>query len=178
MGAKILNDCRVYDTATKEWSESLVMNGVVPPTNREKSTGVLYKDSIIVYGGYYCCCDDEREVIYNDIYIFNTKSMLWSKPNISEENSPPRFAHTSTIHEDQMLVFGGISSTTPTKYLPSLTQNRHQLPLEPQDLDQQPHLVVTPHLRLPSFPQTRPHRQHPPPLPYCIRRREQRVDFQ
>lgn len=54
LNTSVLNDCVIYNTATEEWSESVVVNGELP-SNREKSTSVLYKDSIIVYGGYFCC---------------------------------------------------------------------------------------------------------------------------
>lgn len=80
------------------------------PSSREKSTGVLYKNSIILYGGYYCCRKTETEIIYNDIYIFNTQLMSWSKPQAKLEDAPSRFAHSATINGDEMLVFGGIQS--------------------------------------------------------------------
>lgn len=114
LNTSVLNDCKIYNTATQEWSESLTMSGALP-SSREKSTGVLFKDSIILYGGYYCCPKTETEIIYDDIHIFNTQSMVWTKPQGPIENAPPRFAHSATMNGDEMLVFGGIQSM-PDRY--------------------------------------------------------------
>lgn len=116
LNTTVLNDCKIYNTATHEWSESLVINGA-PPSSREKSTSVLYKDLIIVYGGYYCCPKTELEIIYNDIHILNTQSMTWNKPSSGMMNAPAVFAHSATVHEDSMLVFGGIHSMDEEYYI-------------------------------------------------------------
>jgi len=72
---------------------------------------VLYKDAVIVYGGYYCCPKSGFEKVYNDIHVLEIQSMTWRKPSTGDFNAPARFAHTATIFGDDMLVFGGLSSS-------------------------------------------------------------------
>ena len=110
LNTTVLNDSYIYNTATGEWSEQLVIAGA-GPSHRQKSTSVLYKDTVILYGGYYCCPKTGTEIIHNDIHVLDTQSLTWNKPLAGSTNAPARFAHSATMHGDDMFVFGGICST-------------------------------------------------------------------
>ena len=112
INTSVLDDCLVYNTASDEWNQPDTLEGK-GPSKREKSTSVLYKDSVIVYGGYFCCPKTGQEVVYNDIYVLDTQSMTWKKPSTGCKDDPARFAHSAAIYGDEMLMFGGLLSTEP-----------------------------------------------------------------
>uniref|UniRef100_V5E466 Uncharacterized protein n=2 Tax=Kalmanozyma brasiliensis (strain GHG001) TaxID=1365824 RepID=V5E466_KALBG len=44
---------------------------------------------------------------FNDLYIFDTVSLRWSKPEVGGTAPSPRRAHTCNYYEGQLIVFGG-----------------------------------------------------------------------
>ena len=48
---------------------------------------------------------------FNDLYLFDTESNSWDAPNVSLVDGPvPRAAHSATIYNDKMIIFGGKDS--------------------------------------------------------------------
>ena len=65
---------------------------------------------MVFFGGYYCSPDIEYEVYYNTISVLDIEYMRWID-QIKVFGDPPkgRFAHTATLIESDMYIFGGIA---------------------------------------------------------------------
>ncbi|XP_018325608.1 host cell factor 1 isoform X2 [Agrilus planipennis] len=87
-----------------QW-EVPVTHGPSPPP-RESHTGVAYVDKskgksfLVIYGGMSGCR-------LGDLWLLNTGTLTWSKPQVSGIVPLPRSLHTSTLIGHRMFVFGG-----------------------------------------------------------------------
>ena len=74
-----------------------------PPARSEFSANIL-NNIVYIFGG-------NSSIQYNnDIYCFNLINKKWEKIKINEQNKPiPRCGHTSTIIENNIIIYGGES---------------------------------------------------------------------
>ncbi|KAL5251259.1 hypothetical protein ACHWQZ_G016826 [Mnemiopsis leidyi] len=127
------NDIWQYDTETVEWKK-LSTSGI-KPSPRDKHTAVLWGKKIVIFGGFGPATgaeelseDSEDEddpsikfTWFNDLYLFDTESNSWDAPNVSLVDGPvPRAAHSATIYNDKMIIFGGKDSKARNQDLFSL----------------------------------------------------------
>ncbi|KAG8929865.1 hypothetical protein FRC01_003684, partial [Tulasnella sp. 417] len=68
---------------------------------RGAHTATLVDRKIYVFGG------GEGPTYYNDLYILDTLTHRWYKPNIPTPHPLPRRAHTAVLYRDTIYVFGG-----------------------------------------------------------------------
>ncbi|KIO20271.1 hypothetical protein M407DRAFT_245861, partial [Tulasnella calospora MUT 4182] len=72
----------------------------MPPPCRAH-TATLVDRKIYVFGG------GEGPTYYNELYILDTLTHRWYKPNIPTPHPLPRRAHTAVLYRDTIYVFGG-----------------------------------------------------------------------
>ncbi|XP_056646193.1 host cell factor 2 [Diorhabda sublineata] len=103
---RYLNDLYTLDIRSNpvQWDIPQT-NGPAPPP-RESHTGVAYIDKkkgrsfLVIYGGMSGCR-------LGDLWILDTETMTWVKPQVSGITPLPRSLHTSTLIGHRMFVFGG-----------------------------------------------------------------------
>ncbi|KAG5479945.1 hypothetical protein LSCM1_06363 [Leishmania martiniquensis] len=92
-------------------SRSSIVSPVTPPPGCCHSL-VHYQDRyLILFGG------GSLAHFANDVYVYDMDSRRWSRR--APENSdmvPPRLAHSSVIHGDKMIVYGGQDLCSPVVY--------------------------------------------------------------
>jgi len=71
------------------------------PIARRYHTGVLYKNSLWIFGG-----TGGGKEARNDLYELKLDSCKWEKIQLAGE-PPERFAHVAVVHGDKMFVHGG-----------------------------------------------------------------------
>lgn len=90
--------------STPTWEIPTTFGDSPPP--RESHTGVAYTDKktkkswLVIYGGMSGCR-------LGDLWILDTDTMMWSRPNTNGPLPLPRSLHTSTLIGQKMYVFGG-----------------------------------------------------------------------
>lgn len=103
---RYLNDLYILDVrgSTPTWEIPTTFGDSPPP--RESHTGVAYTDKktkkswLVIYGGMSGCR-------LGDLWILDTDTMMWSRPNTNGPLPLPRSLHTSTLIGQKMYVFGG-----------------------------------------------------------------------
>ncbi|KAG0167232.1 hypothetical protein DFQ28_006396 [Apophysomyces sp. BC1034] len=103
------NTLYVLDMDTLTWSRPRT-SGQVPPACRAHSCTVVEgKDSnggrpvhyLYVFGG------GDGPNYFNDLYVLNRETLVWSKPNTEGTPPSPRRAHTTCLWNDKIIIFGG-----------------------------------------------------------------------
>jgi len=107
-GSGMLNDVHLLDTISMTWTliQTKSIEGNTGPTARAGHTATLVSDKkVLVFGG------GDGAKILNDCWFLEIpnmiSSMTWSKPNISGIAPAGRCAHTSTLSDSNLIVFGG-----------------------------------------------------------------------
>lgn len=65
-------------------------------------------NALLVYGGRSDLKSGFQE--FKELKIFNLLSMSWSIVKVLGDKPDARYLHASTIYEDKMLIFGGLSN--------------------------------------------------------------------
>ncbi|KAM0787775.1 hypothetical protein ACM66B_003830 [Microbotryomycetes sp. NB124-2] len=89
-----------FDCDTFTWTKPKV-TGDVPPVTRAHTATAALDDLIFVFGG------GDGPTYYNDVYVFDTVCLSWSKPLVKGRAPSKRRAHTAFVYNDKILVFGG-----------------------------------------------------------------------
>ncbi|KAB0801371.1 hypothetical protein PPYR_05725 [Photinus pyralis] len=103
---RYLNDLYALDIRVSpvQW-EIPITQGPTPPP-RESHTGVAHVDKaqrksfLVIYGGMSGCR-------LGDLWLLNTDTLTWTKPQVAGPTPLPRSLHTSTLIGNKMYVFGG-----------------------------------------------------------------------
>ncbi|CAJ0875938.1 471_t:CDS:2, partial [Entrophospora sp. SA101] len=74
--------------------------GEAPPPCRAHSSTLVDKKLFIFGGG-------DGSVYFNHLYIFDTDTLSWSKPETTGDIPLPRRAHTTAYYNNSIYVFGG-----------------------------------------------------------------------
>eukprot|EP00163_Fabomonas_tropica_P016273 TRINITY_DN2925_c0_g1_i1.p1 TRINITY_DN2925_c0_g1~~TRINITY_DN2925_c0_g1_i1.p1 ORF type:complete len:4072 (-),score=1488.94 TRINITY_DN2925_c0_g1_i1:296-12511(-) len=86
-------------------------NGDKPSARECHTTTYIGDNKLLVFGGQQY---DEVLKVFNDVYIFDTASNTWEKPEIDGKPPPARARHTATYSPEKncLYVFGGYRKTT------------------------------------------------------------------
>ena len=104
----ILQNYYSFNVSEEKWVAVPHISGVYPE-KVEKQTCVLYEMLMVFFGGYYCSPDFEYEACYNLISVLDIENMRWvEQVKMTGEEPRGRFAHSATLLEEEMFIFGGI----------------------------------------------------------------------
>jgi hypothetical protein len=103
-GGERTNEMWRYTFASNRWEKIKAKGG---PAARAAHSAVARGKEMILFGGR----DEDNEKL-NDIWSFNFESMQWTQ--LIPLNAPPtpRCGHSASLHNDCMLIFGGIYDVT------------------------------------------------------------------
>ncbi|KAJ7260916.1 hypothetical protein B0H12DRAFT_1013840 [Mycena haematopus] len=88
------------------WSKAPVF-GIIPTRTMRAHTVTLVDTTAWLFGG----CDDKE--CSKDIFCFDTaETMQWSRPETVGETPPPSRAHTATLVDRKIVVYGGGQGST------------------------------------------------------------------
>ncbi|KAG1695850.1 hypothetical protein DVH05_019188 [Phytophthora capsici] len=101
-------DVHCFDLESREWAFVKPSSGKLPP--RSGHSAVAIGDEIYVFGGL----DAAESEIYNDVHIFNTRTLTWTFTTVEGEIPLPRNAHAAIALPEKdnfhrMLMYGGSS---------------------------------------------------------------------
>ncbi|KAG8744929.1 hypothetical protein FRC10_009164 [Ceratobasidium sp. 414] len=96
------DDIYTLDTETFVWGKPKPQGDLPPPSRAHTATLVQNRYIFIVGGG-------QDFVYYNTVYIFDTLTHRWTRPDIQGEKPIARRAHTACLHNGRLFIFGGKS---------------------------------------------------------------------
>lgn len=109
VGSTTFNDLWRLDLDNKKWVRPITMGSY--PSPKACATMLYYNKSLILFGGFSPALSYplyQRRKLYNELHIYSIESNKWIAINTLEA-PPPMFGHSATIHENHMVVLGGIS---------------------------------------------------------------------
>ncbi|RUP45671.1 hypothetical protein BC936DRAFT_147873 [Jimgerdemannia flammicorona] len=97
-----MSDVITYNTITGKWL-AVTATGAIPAA-RQSHSATLAPDgySIILYAG-----QDEVGNVLGDVAVLDTRTFVWSNPNISGMAPRPRVKHTAVLVGDALIIMGG-----------------------------------------------------------------------
>lgn len=98
------DDLYTLDTETFVWGKPKHQGDVPPPSRAHTATLVQNRYIFVVGGG-------QDFVYYDTLYIFDTVTYRWIKPDVQGEKPIPRRAHTACLHNGRLFIFGGGNGT-------------------------------------------------------------------
>jgi hypothetical protein len=103
------NDLRIIRVGKKplEWIKPNVIG--VGPSSRYNAAMAFYEELeiLIVHGGRN---DKDPKICFNDVFILDLCDFKWIKLNIFDEIPKPRSEHCMTVHNNKLVIFGGINT--------------------------------------------------------------------
>jgi serine/threonine protein kinase/N-acetylneuraminic acid mutarotase len=99
---KAMNDMFVFDTETNTWTQQITAVGFVPIARSEASAALLPGTKTIVMSGGISI----NTLAFQDVFYFNTETCEWQVAWFDVPLEPVH-AHTLSIIDDTMYVFGG-----------------------------------------------------------------------
>ncbi len=100
-----MNTIFKFTFASRKW-EAIKPTCALPEA-RAGHSAVVYKDKLIIFGGK----NEENEKL-NDVWSFTVPTHNWQKLTTNSQAVLPRSGHSATVHNNYMLVFGGILDVT------------------------------------------------------------------
>ncbi|KAI9026603.1 hypothetical protein CLU79DRAFT_56199 [Phycomyces nitens] len=108
---KMTNYMHILNLSTLSWSQHTPPpDSEQPPHPRYFHSASIYGNKIIVFGGMgHSPISDDGLCVLDDISVFDIETMSWTRPDIihSPCTPRPRYAHLSTVTENQMVIVGG-----------------------------------------------------------------------
>ncbi|KAG4095658.1 galactose oxidase [Neocallimastix lanati (nom. inval.)] len=95
------NDLYIFDTETYWWTLHKTKGMVPPPRPCRAHSANLIGDYIYVFGG------GNGPTYFNTLYLLNTKTLCWEKPEVRGQIPNPRRAHTSWAYKGLLYIFAG-----------------------------------------------------------------------
>lgn len=108
--SSILQNYYSFNVSEEKWMAVPNISGHYPE-KVEKQSCVLYEMLMVFFGGYYCSHDFEYEACYNSISVLDIENMRWIEQiEVIGDRPKGRFAHTATLIDSDMYIFGGIQN--------------------------------------------------------------------
>ncbi|CEM13230.1 unnamed protein product [Vitrella brassicaformis CCMP3155] len=97
------SDFHEFNFAQRKWAPVQVKNQNQAPKARYRTSAVVWKDTMLVFGGH----DGAKHL--NDFYEYNFEERIWTQIEQGGKMGPPspRDSHIAVIHGDSMHLFGG-----------------------------------------------------------------------
>lgn len=97
---KLFNELWTLDLTTLEWAQPDTTGPA--PCPRSAHTAVQYRNRhIVIFGG------GSVATCYDDLFVFDTQTLTWSKPEVEGPVPTPRAGHAAAVLGQVMLVVGG-----------------------------------------------------------------------
>ncbi|KAF8645697.1 hypothetical protein AX16_007632 [Volvariella volvacea WC 439] len=93
-------DIYCFDIETMQWSHPEIQGEECPPPCRAHTATLVDRKLVIIGGG-------RGPDYYNAVWVFDTVTRRWTKPNITSPQPSPRRAHTAVYYKHKIWVFGG-----------------------------------------------------------------------
>ncbi|KAG4078474.1 hypothetical protein HA402_009186 [Bradysia odoriphaga] len=105
------NDLWRFDLSKREWTRFQSVGRY--PSPKACSTMVYHKEKLILFGGWrhppsYPPYQSWR--LFDELHVYDLKENRWSLMT-PLEGPPPMTGHSATIHQNEMIVFGGHQQT-------------------------------------------------------------------
>ncbi|KAF0531617.1 galactose oxidase [Gigaspora margarita] len=108
VGINIFYEMSLFDTTSMTWSTSTLPTNILP---RIDYSATLLPIGLIIYIGGHTQLTPSSAYTYtsfNDILIFDTKSLSWSNKTASGATIQPRAGHSAVLIKDgNIIIFGG-----------------------------------------------------------------------
>lgn len=104
------NDLWRLDLDTRTWVRPITMGNY--PSPKACATMLYYKKSFILFGGWSHPSPyplHQQWKLFNELHMYSIESNKWIAIN-TLVSPPPISAHSASIHNNYMIVFGGISN--------------------------------------------------------------------
>ena len=99
-----------FDNGKINWKQFEFENSKHSPSQRHSHSSCRIKNSIYVFGGL-----SSTSTAYNDLWLFDLNSKIWSRPNTNGSYPSPKAAATMISHNNKLFLYGGYSH--PYSYL-------------------------------------------------------------
>ena len=98
--------------------EELAVGGVAPPARTRHATALdAERGQMIVHGGRWRAGDSGNYTLHEDLWAFDLATNEWTELP-SEDGPRARVAHSMVVSGDQLIVYGGNSTSAATSYVP------------------------------------------------------------
>lgn len=102
LGDHLYRDLYSLDLLSWEWQQLRPISP--PPPPRMYHASVSIGNKMVVFGGW-----DGDYTCYNDLHIFNLSSFEWVTPRTQGFPPSPRYGHSFSYINNQLVIFGGAS---------------------------------------------------------------------
>ncbi|XP_058799183.1 F-box only protein 42-like [Phymastichus coffea] len=102
------NDLWKLDLDTRKWERPTTMGSY--PSPKACATMLYYKKNFILFGGWSHPSPyplHQQWKLFNELHVYCIESNRWIAIN-ALETPPPTSAHSASIHDNLMVVFGGV----------------------------------------------------------------------
>lgn len=113
-----VGDSWLLDTACGAWSE--LSPAQAPPARARHAMAYdANRDRAVLFGGRTRAADSGPYTLFNDVWAFDFDTLEWSEVTTSGPAPSPRCNTSAVIAGDELLVFGGNTSTSGLQFSPN-----------------------------------------------------------
>ncbi|KAL6060967.1 RhoGEF domain containing protein [Balamuthia mandrillaris] len=101
-----LSDVSIYHTSSATWTKvkaTININTTTHLMRMNHSATLVGDHSIFVFGGR----DNVIGDLYNDLLVFDTEKLIWTKPKVKGETPPKMYGHSATLIGNKIYLIGG-----------------------------------------------------------------------
>ena len=99
----VFNDCFKLNLETMEWTK-VETSGNIPSPRYSHTSNVINSTQLLIFGGI-----SNSSTLYNDVYVLDTLTNVWSKIETKGVEISKRFSHSATNVGENIYVIGGCS---------------------------------------------------------------------
>ncbi|CAL0307175.1 unnamed protein product [Lupinus luteus] len=104
-GVNPLKDLHILYTSSHTWITPTIRGE--GPEAREGHSAAAVGQCLFIFGGCGKSADNDSEVYYNDLYILNTETLVWTRATTSGAPPSPRDSHSCSSWKNKIIVIGG-----------------------------------------------------------------------
>jgi len=131
-GKRTIDDLWVFNIATTTWMRPRTTGR--GPKSRHGHTCVLSEEGgLVVFGGYHVPGIMKLPEYLNEVRELNLQEMHWRRLSPSGAFPKGRFGHTTALHGNQMVCFGGYQGGPQRKV--GVTEERHPQDVTPENAE-------------------------------------------
>ncbi len=105
--SKYFSDVIVLNVETMTWSRPELFGQAPSGRAWHSAVALGHEDTgvFLLYGG-----TAGRQSFFDDVYILDTRALLWTKIDLYSSTPPPRCSHSACMIGGNMVVFGGLTT--------------------------------------------------------------------